>query len=364
MSGILIALAFRMDMKRKIFLHKRPLLGIDISHTYVKLMSIDPNKWRVTSYGSINADPVKLRGSLTGDSSYLSELMQQMYQKNVVGHIPSDQVVVGIPTNVTYSRSVTLPKAGVKKLDDAIALEASQYIPVAVSELNLSYEILSETEDNIEVLMAAAPKRIIENVVAACNSVGLTVMGIQPSINAVARLITLTEQGHLPTVIVDIGAADTDLAVLNERIRANASLQIGGNTLTYAIADKLGVSLENAHQMKILHGLSRSNKQEKISEALRDPLSQIVTEIHKIIRYYNERLDAAGKIEQVIIVGSGSDIPGLGEYFTNQLVMPARIASPWLALDFGNLPQPAKQFRPRYITVSGLASIKPAEIQQ
>ena len=325
-------------------------------------MSIDPEKWRVTSYGSINTDPIKLRQSLTGSSTYLADLLKDMLQKNIVGTLPSEQVVVSIPTNVTYSRSVTLPKAAVRKLDDAIALEASQYIPVALSELNLSYEILSETEENIDILMSAAPKRIIDTVTEACNSVGLTVLAVQPSINAVARLITLTEQGHLPTVIVDIGAADTDLAILNERIRANASIQIGGNTLTYAIADKLKVSLESAHQMKVLHGLSHGSKQEKIREALEEPLSQIVSEIHKIIRYYNERLDASQKIEQVIVVGSGSDIPGLGDYFTNELVMPARIASPWLALNFGDLPQPAKQFRPRYISVAGLATIKAQDI--
>ncbi len=351
-----------MGMNRTLFLQKRPIVGIDISYTYVKLMSIDPSKWQVTSYGSINTDPIKVRQSLTGSSNYLSEVIQDMLKKNIVGTLPSDQVVVSIPTNVTYSRSVTLPKAGIKKLDDAIALEASQYIPVALSELNLSYEILSETDDNIDILMSAAPKRIVDTVVAACSNAGLTVVGVQPSINSVARLITLTEQGHLPTVIVDIGAADTDLAILNERIRANASIQVGGNTFTYAISEKLGVSLESAHQMKVLHGLSHGSKQQKIADALDEPLSQIQSEIHKIIRYYNERLDAAQKIEQIIIVGSGSDVPGLGDYFTNKLVMPARIASPWVVLNFGDLPQPAKQFRPRYISVAGLATTRPEEI--
>ncbi|MFZ2494201.1 MAG: type IV pilus assembly protein PilM [Candidatus Saccharimonadales bacterium] len=350
-------------MQQTLFLQHRLLLGIDISHTYIKCMSLSNEKWSVTSYGSINADPAKLRSSLTGSPDYLVSLLKDLKEKNIVGKLPSDQAVISIPTNLTYSRSVSLPKAAIKKLDDAIALEASQYIPVALSELNLSYEVLSETDETIEVLMSAAPKVIIENVVIACNQVGITPLVIQPSINSVARLITLTEQGHLPTVIVDIGAADTDLAILNERIRANASVQVGSNTLTYAISEKMGVTLENAHQIKVLHGLSYGAKQKKILAAVDEPLSQIVGEIHKIIRYYNERIDQSTRIEQIIIVGSGSDIPGLGEYFTDKLVMPARVASPWLALDFGSLPQPAKQFRPRYITVIGLAATKPKEVE-
>lgn len=350
-------------MKRTLFLQKRPIMGLDISYTYVKLMAINADKWQVLAYGSTNSDPIKLRTSLTkNDPSYLEGLIRQTLTQNRIGPIATNHVVVSIPTNLTYSRSFSLPKLGISNLDEAVALEAEQYIPVALSELNLSYEVLSETKDSLEILMSAAPRTIVDAVVGACSSAGLTVVAVQPSINAVGRLLTLTEQGHLPTVIVDIGAADTDLAILNKTIRANASTQVGGNTLTYAIAEKLQVSLESAHQMKVLHGLSHSPRQEKIKTALQEPLSQLILEVHKIIRYYNERIKGAQKIEQIIIVGSGSDIPGLGEYFTDQLIMPARIASPWLALNFGSLPQPAKQFRQRYITVAGLAIINPGDI--
>ena len=349
-------------MKRTLFLPKGQLIGIDISHTYVKCMSMDAPKWTVNSYGSVNADPQKLRSALTDSPEYLIELLKDLLSKNIVGKYSGNQAVIAIPTDVTYSRSVSLPKAAIKKIDDAIALEASQYIPIALSELNLSYEILSETEQAIDILMVAAPKRIIDNVSHACREAGIIALAIQPSINAVAKLITGTEQGHLPTVIVDIGAANTDVAILNERIRATATVQVGSNTLTYAISEKLGVSLENAHQLKVLHGLSFGTKQREILSAVQQPLTQVVNEIQKIIRYYNERLDATARIEQVIIVGSGSDIPGLGEYFTDKLVMPARVASPWQTLKFGSLPQPAKQFRPRYITVIGLAATTHKEI--
>ncbi|MBP7760586.1 pilus assembly protein PilM [Candidatus Saccharibacteria bacterium] len=350
-------------MKRTLFLPHSQLVGIDISHTYVKCMSINTPKWTVSSYGSTNADPQKLHNSLTESPDYLIGLLRDLTTKNMVGTFTGEQAVISIPTNLTYSRSVSLPKAAVKKIDEAIALEASQYIPVASSELNLSYEILSETDQAVDILMAAAPKRIIDNVYAACQEVGITPLLIQPSINAVAKLITSTEQGHLPTVIVDIGTANTDVAILNERIRATATVQVGSNTLTYAISEKMNITLEAAHQMKVLHGLSHGSKQQEILEAVNQPLSQVVNEIHKIIRYYNERLDASARIEQIIIVGSGSDIPGLGEYFTDNLVMPARVASPWQNLEFGPLPQPAKQFRPRYITVIGLAATTQEEVK-
>ena len=61
----------------------------------------------------------------------------------------------------------------------------------------------------------------------------------------------------------------------------------------------------------------------------------------------------------VVVVGGGSNVPGIGDYFTDSIVIAARVASPWQKLDFGKLPEPNKQFRPRYITVAGLASVSP-----
>ena len=103
-------------------------------------------------------------------------------------------------------------------------------------------------------------------------------------------------------------------------------------------------------------------RQKKLKEALEPSLQRILTEVKKVMRYYSERLESTRKLEQLIIVGGGSNVPGIGDYFTNELVMPARVASPWQKLDFGKLPQPAKQVRSRYIAVAGLASVKPEGI--
>jgi cell division ATPase FtsA len=167
----------------------------------------------------------------------------------------------------------------------------------------------------------------------------------------------------LPTIIVDIGPASTDIAILeNGSIRVTGGLAVGGNTFTLDIAKKLGITLENAHQLKVLNGLNAGPRQEKIKKAIAPSLERIVVETRKVIRYYNERLSEERKLEQLLVVGGGSNLPGIGEYFTDSLVMPARVASPWQKLDFGKLTEPAKQFRSRYITVAGLASVAPGSM--
>lgn len=341
----------------KLFYKDKPLIGLDISSTDMKIMSIDLKRQFVTGYGVIDLDPLEIKKSLDDDGDYLYKNLQTLLERKLVGTLASDQVVVGIPTSRTYSRTFTVPANAERTLKEAVAIEVGQYIPLPISLLYVDYEIIERNNNIITVVMSAVPRKLVDNALNACEAVGLTVAMIEPAINAVARVLKTTEEGYLPTVIVDIGAANTDIAVLDGSVRITGGIATGGNTFTLDIAKKLEVTLENAHQLKVLNGLAPGPKQAKLSSALRPSLRNIITETRKVIRYYNERLSNDRRLEQVLVVGSGSNVPGIGDFFTNELVMPARTANPWQELDFGELPQPAKQFRSRYIGVAGLANV-------
>jgi len=347
----------------KLFYKDKPIIGLDISNTGVKIMAVDPKRWLVLGYGSLDLDPIKIKESLEGNSPYLSDNIKALVKEKMVGNLSSNHVVIGVPTARSFSRTFTLPASAEKTIKDAIEIEADQYIPVPAATLYIDYEIIERNKQEITVLMSAVSRVIVENCVKAVESADLQAVLVEPGISAVGRLITITEDGHLPTIIVDIGPASTDIAVLESNsIKVTGGLAIGGNTFTLDIAKKLNIAVENAHQLKVLNGLSAGPRQEKISNALEPSLERIVVEIRKVMRYYNERLSDKNKLEQLLVVGAGSNVPGIGEYFTNALVMPARVASPWQKLDFGKLPEPAKQFRSRYITVAGLASVNPGSI--
>ncbi len=342
---------------KKLFYTDKPIIGIDISSTDMKVMSIDIKRQAVVGYGNLDLDPLHIKKAFEESDNYLSDSLQTLIGKKLVGELPSDQVVLGIPTARTFSRTFTVPISAENTLKDAVAIEVGQYIPLPLSLLYVDYEVIERNDSTLTVIMSAVPKKIVDNALAACETAGLTVNMIEPAINAVARILKSTEEGHLPTVIVDIGAANTDIAVLDGSVRITGGIGTGGNTFTLDIAKKLSVTLENAHQLKVLNGLAPGARQEKITSALRPSLRGIITETRKVIRYYNERLSNDRRLEQVLVVGSGSNVPGIGEYFTDELVMPARTANPWQQLDFGQLPQPAKQFRSRYITVAGLSNV-------
>ena len=325
-------------------------------------MSVDTAKMLVHGYGSVELDPAKMADDLSQSAEYLQSRLYELLNDNIVGKLTSNRAILGIPTARTFSRTFSLPADKKANLKDAVNLEVEQYIPMPLDALYVDHQIIKQTKEELTVLMCAAPKRTVDPLLTIAQQCGMEVAMIEPNMNAVARLLEHTEEGNLPTVIVDIGPATADIAILDSAIRVTGGLNIGGNTFTLDIAKKMNIPLETAHQLKVLNGLSAGPRQAKITASLRPSLLRIAGEIKKVIRYYTDRFPNEEKIEQVIIVGSGSNVPGLGEFFTNELVMAASVAIPWQTVNFGSLTPPSKQLRPRFMTAAGLALVPPEEI--
>lgn len=348
----------------ELFYRTKPIIGLDVSKTSIRVVSVDQSKMLVHGYGSVDLDPSKVSDELENSQDYLADKLNDLFTNNIIGKLSSNRAVLGVPAARTFARTFSLPADKESSLKEAVNLEVEQYVPMPLESLYVDSQIIKRTKAELTVLMCATPRKFTDTLLETTSLAGIDVAMIEPSINAVARLLEYTKEGGLPTVIVDVGPASTDIAIFDQAIRVTGGLNTGGNTLTLDLAKKMNIPLETAHQFKVLSGLNAGPRQEKITRSLRPSLMRIVNETKKVIRFYTDRFPEEANIEQVLIVGSGSNIPGLGDFFTNELVMPARIASPWQSIDFGDLKQPAKQLRPRFMTAAGLALVNPREIWQ
>ncbi len=344
-----------------VFYRTKPIIGLDFSRTGVRVVSVDREKMLVHGYGSVELDPSKISDNLETSRDYLTQKIEALLRENIIGKLDSNRVILGVPTMRTFARTFTIPTAQEAKVKQAVNLEVEQYVPMPLENLYVDHLIISRTAKELTVLMCAVPKKFIDDLLGVLTALGLEVAVIEPSIYAIARLLEATKEGGMPTVIVDLSPGDTDIAIFDGAVRVTGGLNIGGNTLTLDIAKKMDLTIENAHQLKVLSGLNPGPRQAKVSAALRPSLLKIINETKKVMRFYTERFPDVDKLEQILIVGSGSNVPGLGEFFTNELVMPARVASPWQALDFAHIAQPAKHLRARLATAAGLALVDPKE---
>lgn len=347
----------------RLFYKDKPLIGIDIDDTNIRLMSIDIVQKKIVAYGSVNLSPEDARESLEGDGEYHVAKIKELLNENIIGEIPSNHAALSVATAKTYTRTFKIPAKLEKVVPEAVTTEADQYIPIPTNTLYIDHQIISRDKDELVVSMSAVSQTIIDNLVSIVKRADLKPVIVEPGINSIVRVLKDTEEAHLPSIVINIGPANTDIAILIDgHIRVTGNSAVGGNTFTLAVAKKLNITLENAHQLKVLNGLNAGSRQKAISEAVTPSLEKIAKEIEKITRYYRERIDNDQKLEQLLIVGSGSNMPGIGDFMTNRLIIPARVAIPWQDFNFDNLEEPPRQFRPHFIAAAGLATIPPGEV--
>ena len=345
----------------------RPLLGFDIGHGSMKVLQLRNrhNKCMVEGYGYCTFDSNAVQDGVIVDIEKLAAAAQALFSENIVGSFSTRSVAACMPVTNTYSRVLTLPKLERTELMEAVKLESEQYIPMPIDSMYLDYQIIDETPESYDLLVSAAPRRVVDSYVLFFRTIGLEASVLEPSIIAVTRLVRHTERTDVPTLVVDFGSVTTDLIIYDSSIRVTGTINFGGNTLTNAISAALGVSEKQAHLIKTKYGLEKSKKQVDILNAVTPPLNQLVAEIKKMIRYYEDRNTGAqvnNTVSQIILLGGGANLPGFSTFITDHVRIATRLSNTWKNIHFGDLQGPHQIENTMYATASGLGLITPREV--
>lgn len=352
-------------MNKTHFYKDKPLFGLDIGFNSVKIMQVipTPKKFVVSGYGVNSFDTKAVDNGTIVDFENIAASILDLFKNHLVGDITTPRVAMSVPAARTFTRILRLPDLDEKDLSAAVRLEAEQYIPVAIDELYIDYELIRKTDKGHDVLVVAVPKKVVDSYTCLANILGLEVIAMETTLGSTGRLFEHTDQQDLPTVIIDFGSVSADVTIYdNKQLVVTGTIPGGGDDFTSLIADNLHVTRQEAHVIKTKYGLGVSKKQKEIVSALEPKLQLIDKEIRRMIRYYEERSNTTKKIGQVITLGGGANMPGLSEYLTNSLRVPVRSCNPWDNISFDHLQPPSALEKSIYLTVAGLSMIKPEEI--
>ncbi|MGB9109625.1 MAG: pilus assembly protein PilM, partial [Telluria sp.] len=241
-----------------------PLIGIDISTSGVRLVELaDAGKGelRLERYAS---EPLP-RGTVVDGNieniEAVSEAVLRVWKKSgtKVKHI-----ALGMPPGAVITKKIILP-AGLAEdqLEVQAESEASQYIPFALDEVSLDFDVIGpapNAPEDMEVMLAAARREKVEDRVAIAEAAGLTatVMDIESyAARAAAQLAiddaagdTAGAAGQI-VALFQIGAQATHISVLqNGDTIYEREQPFGGIQLTQDIVRAYGLSFEEAEARK------------------------------------------------------------------------------------------------------------------
>lgn len=353
------------------FFHDKPLFGLDIGHGSLKVMqATEPTPAsgtkshppRILGYGFTTFDKDALADGVVVHPEIIAQAAHKLFQGNLIGDITTRRCAIAIPAYRTFTRSLQLPRLQANELKEAVELEAEQYISLPLEDLYLDYEIVKQTAETTDLFVVAVPQTIVDSYLELAEIIGLETVLIEPTLSSSGRLFSLDTTSDEPTFIIDFGSLSSDISIFDKHILVTGTVQSGGEIFTNNIMSQLNVTMEAAGMIKTRYGLGKSKNQREITQALEPTLQQIVKEIRRMMRYYEERYGSERPINQVITLGGGANMPGLSEYLTNALRMAARHTDPWEYFNYRGLQPPSAADKPMYATVAGLSLAHPREV--
>ncbi len=350
------------------FLHDKPLFGLDIGHGSLKVMQLSESSGdhkhprKIIGYGFTTFDKSAQEDGVVIKPEVIAKAALDLFKHHLIGDITTQRVAIAIPAYRTFTRSLKLPKLKPNQLREAVELEAEQYISMPLEDLYLDYEIIKQTEDSTELFVVAVPKTIVDSYLELAEILGLETVLIEPTLSSSGRLFSLDDQSDLATFLIDFGSLSSDISIFDKHMLVTGTVQGGGENFTESIKTKMGITPQEAGLIKTRYGLGLSKKQADIKQALEPTLQQILREIRRMMRYYEERYGDDRPIGQIITLGGGANMPGLSEYMTEAMRMPVRHSDPWQYLNFKGLQPPSDADKPMYATVAGLSLAHPKEV--
>ena len=312
-----------------------PLLGLDISSSAVKLVELTANGkegYRVERY-TIEVLPKDAVSD--GNIANMDGVVDAVKRAWKRLGTSTRSVAMALPGSAVITKRILVP-AGLREdqLEIQVESEANQYIPFAIDEVNLDFQVLGpapSVPDELEVLIAASKKERVEDRVAVADAAGLRAAIVD--VESLASLAAfglierqLPEGGRNQTVaLIDAGANVMGLAVLRNGQQVYAREQaFGGSQLTQDIARHYGMTYEEAELAKRAGNLPEGYE----NELLAPFMESLALEVSRALQFFFTSTQY-NQVDHIVLGGGCAVIPGIDEVVATRTQVSTLIANPF-----------------------------------
>jgi type IV pilus assembly protein PilM len=307
-----------------------PMVGLNLGKSGFRAVELERKKdeIQVTRYGMFDGHGLNLNSENPTELQNYSNALAEFYKD--VGFTTSE-VAVGLDENNVFMRVIKLPAMSDKELEGSIKFEAEQYIPVPINDVNLSFQRLDfdyKDKSKIDVQIVAARKTVLSKYVGVLRGAGLVTRTIEPETIALGRLFGDTKDAPVGTLIIEMGFSSSLIIVAyGGYVRFSRSVPIGGEALTRAIQQGVGLDFMQAEEYKKIYGMDPSQVDGKIYNAVKPLIDNLIVEINRASIFFTNHYESAN-IRRIILTGGTALMPGLLLYIASNLEYEVELANP------------------------------------
>lgn len=290
------------------------IFGIDIGSHSIKVCEVSgtPGKFRVEKFGSF----VLSEASIIEDQFQKpSEIVEGILEAMSRAGIKSKLACIGLYGPNTMTKRLNVPEGTKEEIEDHILWEAEQYITFGAEDSQISFHIIGENEGGgKDALVAAARNELIENYTNVLSEGKISAKIVDLNVLALSNIFEEVYQSEINelsqgTLLIDSGAQSTKLIIYKRGGPIfTKEILIGGSLITEEIQRQMGVSYEEAEDLKVTTD-ENGNLPQEILNIINIQLDQQIAEIRKNVNFYVTQ-GSTEKVDHCFVTGGNSLCPG------------------------------------------------------
>ncbi|MDO5101756.1 MAG: pilus assembly protein PilM [Lautropia sp.] len=316
-----------------------PLIGVDFSASSVKVVELAVGRQAAMRLERYAIEPIERGAVVDGNVERHEVVADALLRALKKAGTTTKQVAMALPSSSVITKRISLP-ADLQEDDYELQVEteASQYIPFAIEEVNLDFQVLgpsSTAEDSVDVLLAASRKEKVEDRVIVAEMAGLkpVIIDVEPyaartSVDHIISLLPAGGEGKILAVF-DIGQTATRLAVVyNGQTVFEREQPFGGNQLTQEIVRLYGLTAEEAELKKRTGDLPDNYK----TELLQPFVEQGAADINRALQFFFSSTPYT-RVDHILLAGGAAVTPGLAEAVAEKTSVTTEILTPFQGME-------------------------------
>lgn len=322
------------------FLRKnKPLVGLDIGSSSIKAVELTKSKKGLQlaslSYDWLAPDAV-VDGAIM-DGRGVAESIKRAF---LLGKFKPKTVATGVSGHSVIVKRVVVPAATPSEVETSIQLDAEQYIPFDISEVNLDYQVVgpgitAADEPGMEVVLVAAKKDKIQNHTNVISLAGQNpeVVDIDAFALQNAFEANYTMRPDQTVALLNIGASLMNINITKGGMPLFIrDVSVGGNQYTDILQKELQLDFQEAEDLKL--GKTGGSEVEMVQPLLESITSMLIMEVQKTFDFFRETYPSE-TISQVLISGGTSHMIGLAERIQATFSYPTEVLDPFRSISIG-----------------------------
>ncbi len=328
-------------------------VGLDISEHVFRLVEIGRGPFyrrnlRLRRYSEERLpDGVVVAGEFRKPeavTAHLRSLLKKAYGRRGAGR----GAVVSLPETRTFIKVISVKKPEKPgELASEVLSEAELHIPMPMNDLYLDWQPVTDPKSTpvgkpMDVTIAAAPKKIVDDYSAALEAVGLIPVAFEIEAQAIVRCaIPPGDEQERAVGIVDFGATRSSFIVYDRgTIRFTVSIPLSGDVITARIAEALGVTNGEAERTKRECGVDAHRCGTRLWKIMEPFLSEMAARILDAMAFYRDHFPGGRSLDEIVLCGGGANMARIDELLSSLTKTPVRRADPWVNVDLGRSPLP------------------------